>query len=126
MRFSEVATRAAKDSEFLREIQEAANRAGLDGIGSEAWLKLASYFAENEEELALLTPSVESFIPGQLNTDATVTSLLQTNTGITWTTTTTTTTSRLCTIPGICPRPDAVAESAQGGDTKKAAKKKRR
>jgi hypothetical protein len=126
MRFSEVAARAASDSEFFREIQEAANRAGIDGVGSQAWYELANYFAENDEELRLLTPPVENFASGQLNTDINVLNLLQTNTSITWTTTTTTTTSRLCTIPGICPRPDADAESAQGGDTKKANKKKRR
>lgn len=117
MKFRQVAARAANEDGFMREIQEVANRAGADGVGSEAWIELASYFAENEEELRLLTPSLVDAVPGQLNTDTNTTTLLGTQTGITWTTTTTTTTSRLCTIPGICPQAEAAPQRAQdGGD----------
>ena len=125
--FSEVAARAASKPEFLREIQEVANRAAADGVGSEAWLELAGYFAEDEKELGLLTPTISDFGPGQVNTDTTTTTLLTTQTGgITGTTTTTTTTSQLCTLPGICPPALATPRAAAGYDDKKTASEESR
>lgn len=127
MRFSEVAERAIKDNNFSRKIQEAANKAAQDGVGSEAWIALAGYFAENEMELSLLIPPLATTAEGQLDTGNNTTNLLltQNGTGITGTTTTTTTTSRLCTIPGICPRTDAADEAAQSRGSQKSTKKKR-
>src|ERR1700759_691664 len=128
MRFSEVAARAARDGEFLRKIQAAADKAAADGVGSAAWVELAKYFAEDETELSLLTPSLNKIDAGQVDTNTTTTTLLTTQTGgITGTTTTTTTTSQLCTIPGICPpSAGAAPEAAARGGDKKTDKGRRR
>lgn len=126
MRFRERAAEALRDEDFLREIQQAANRAAADGIGSEAWIELANYFAENENELSLLVPSINDATPGVLNTDANTTNLLATQTGMTGTTTTTTTTSRLCTLPGICPRVEVASTDAREAGAAKTARNKRR
>jgi hypothetical protein len=116
MKFAELAERAARDQSFFNEIQAAANRAAAEGVGSEAWITLANYFAEDETELSLLIPPVGNVALGVLDTTTETTTLLTTQTGMTGTTTTTTTTSRLCTIPGICPQAEAsptAADAAQ-------------
>jgi hypothetical protein len=126
MRFDQIAESAARDANFASELREAANRAAIEGVGSEAWITLASYFAEDEAELSLLTPPLGNAPGDQPDTTTNTTTLLTTQTGMTGTTTTNTTTSRLCTIPGICPREAPPPEAVQRSSARKYGRKKPR
>lgn len=123
MRFSEVTGRALRDENFARELQEQAAQAANDGVGSEAWIKLARNFAENEEELSFLIPPT---LKQGSKFDATTLSHLIILSGGTvgTTTTTTTTTSRFCSIPTICEKANVAAPRRKRGA--KAASKKRK
>jgi hypothetical protein len=102
MRFDVVAERVVRDKKFAREVQEKALQALRDGVESQAWRELASYFASNDEELLLLIPPVERLKPGQFDPTTLTFMLSDSTAGTTNPTTTTTTTSRLCSLPTIC------------------------
>lgn len=105
MKFNEVGEQSLKDPGFARKLSQAAINARRDGVGSAAWKKLAKFFAENDDELRLLTPPIGKSNNGVPDTTTTSTLLILSDTGAgTTTTMTATTTSRLCSLPGICPK----------------------
>ena len=122
MNFIDVSDRALRDPGFARDLARVVAQAKRDGVGSQAWIKLAKYFAENEDELAMLIPPTTKTVKGKFDT-TTLTHLIilsDTFTGQTTTTTTTnttTTTSEMCSIQPDCKGP--VARAAK----KRAAKK---
>src|SRR5947199_8947856 len=120
MKFREVGEQSLKDPRFARELSEAVLRARRDGIGSEAWKRLAQHFAENDNELKLLIPPITKVKGGKFEPEtlATLITLSDTFTGTT-TTDTTTTTSRLCSLPGICKRATARKKSGAKAGTRK-------
>jgi hypothetical protein len=104
MLLQEVGEKAAKNRRFAAELKAAVTAARRDGLGSAAWKRLASYFAETDEELRLLSPAMPK-AGGRTNTETTTVMLTLSDTDPTvGTTTTTTTTSRLCSLPGVCKR----------------------
>jgi hypothetical protein len=123
MRFREVAEKFAKDEKFRSEVQRAARQAGRDGIESVAWQRLASFFAENEKELALLTPPAPKAGRFQNTQLSRLLLLSDSDTTGGTTTTTTTTTSRYCSLPGIC---EAEAQAKKATKKKPTTKKRSR
>ena len=123
MKCCKVIKKRLKNARFSHVLSEAAIQASRDGIGSDAWIRLAKFFAENEDELRLLVPPTKKLKAGKFDAD-TLTTLITLSGGITVSTHTTTTASRLCTLPGICPKPSARA-SGKKKATKAGAKKKR-
>jgi hypothetical protein len=103
MRFHEVGEKSAHNRRFAAELRLAVNAARRDGLGSAAWKRLATYFAENDEELKLLTPPMPKKNE-RVDAATNVLLLLLSDTDPTGGTTThtTTTNSRLCSLPGVC------------------------
>lgn len=60
MRLREVIKKAAQDSDFAKRLKAQARKAALEGVHSPEWEEYMGNFAENQTELARLTPRVRT------------------------------------------------------------------
>jgi hypothetical protein len=102
MKIEEVIDRATSDERFAEQLSRQARSAQSAGLYSEEWREYMELFAENSDELALLTPHASQELGIKWTTITTLTTLTTTTTAGCATTTTTGTTTTTTDAPKYC------------------------
>lgn len=102
MKIEEVVNRATSDEGFAKQLAKQARSAHSAGVHSKEWRRYMELFAENSEELALLTPDASMELGIKWTTITTTTTLTTLSTAACATTTTTGTTTTTTDAPKYC------------------------